>query len=119
MILAGLLGMSSKFVECTLGVKYRDIDQAGQVYGGPMYYLSRGLRENGMARLGRVLAMIFALLCVGASLGGGNAFQSNQAAAQIMQRFDLTGSSTGTLLGFLFALMVGIVIIGGIKRMLK
>jgi AGCS family alanine or glycine:cation symporter len=86
MIVAGLLGMSSKFVECTLGVKYRDIDANGTVYGGPMYYLSRGMKELGFGGFGKVLAVLFAILCVGASLGGGNAFQSNQAAAQIIER---------------------------------
>lgn len=119
MILAGLLGMSSKFVECTLGVKYRDIDQNGNVYGGPMYYLSKGLKENGMARLGKFLAALFAILCVGASFGGGNAFQSNQAAAQIIERFGLTGEASGSIIGLIFALLAGIVIIGGIKRIAK
>ena len=116
MIIAGLLGMSSKFVECTLGVKYRDIDRSGKVYGGPMYYLSRGLRERGWPGLGKVLAGTFAILCVGASLGGGNAFQANQAAAQLIERFGLAGNAVGTLLGFVFAVLVGVVIIGGIKR---
>ncbi|GJM31177.1 MAG: alanine glycine permease [Saprospiraceae bacterium] len=119
MVIAGLLGMSSKFVECTLGVKYRDIDQSGQVYGGPMYYLSRGLRESGFRNLGKVLSVLFAIMCVGASFGGGNAFQSNQAAAQIVERFGLHGSASGTILGIVFALLVGIVIIGGIKRIAK
>lgn len=119
MILAGLLGMSSKFVECTLGVKYRSIGPDGKVYGGPMYYLSKGLRESGRGGLGKVLAVIFALMCIGASFGGGNAFQSNQAAAQIIERFGLGGAASGTLLGILFALLVGIVIIGGIKRIAK
>ena len=119
MILAGLLGMSSKFVECTLGVKYRDIDGEGQVFGGPMYYLSKGLKERGFTRLGKILAVIFAMMCVGASFGGGNAFQSNQAAAQIMGRFGLEGAAVGTLLGVVFAILVGIVIIGGIKRIAK
>ena len=119
MILAGLLGMSSKFVECTLGVKYRDIDAEGNVYGGPMYYLKRGMKEIGWGGLGKVLAVIFAILCVGASFGGGNAFQSNQAAAQIMSRFDLSGNSIGFILGCVFAVLVGIVIIGGIKRIAK
>ncbi len=119
MILAGLLGMSSKFVECTLGVKYRDIDRHGQVYGGPMYYLSRGMKEMGWQKLGKVLSIIFAVMCVGASLGGGNAFQSNQAAAQMIERFSLQGSATGTLMGVGFAILVGIVIIGGIKRIAK
>jgi AGCS family alanine or glycine:cation symporter len=116
MIIAGLLGMSSKFVECTLGVAYRDVDTNGNVYGGPMYYLSKGLSDRGWHTLGKVLAAIFALLCVGASFGGGNAFQSNQAAAQIIERFGLEGNAIGTVLGLLMAMLVGIVIIGGIKR---
>lgn len=119
MIIAGLLGMSTKFVECTLGVKYRDIDKEGNVFGGPMYYLSKGLKEKGFVKLGRVLAVIFAILCVGASFGGGNAFQTNQAAAQIISRFGLEGSSTGSMIGVIFAILVGIVIIGGIKRIAK
>jgi len=119
MILAGLLGMTTKLVECTLGVKYRDIDEHGQVHGGPMYYLSRGLKEKNLAWLGRMLSITFAVLCVGASFGGGNAFQSNQAAAQIISRFGLSGTSMGTYIGFIFAILVGIVILGGIKRISK
>ncbi len=119
MIIAGLLGMSSKFVECTLGVKYRDIDSEGNVYGGPMYYLSRGLKENGLTIVGKTLAMLFAVLCVGASFGGGNAFQTNQAAAQITQLFNIQGSASGSAIGLVFAVLVGIVIIGGIKRIAK
>jgi len=119
MILAGILGMSSKFVECTLGVKYRDVDETGKVYGGPMYYLSKGLKENGWPGLGKGLGIVFALLCVGASFGGGNAFQSNQAAAQLIQEFGLSGESIGTVLGFIFAGLVGIVLIGGIKRIAR
>jgi alanine or glycine:cation symporter, AGCS family len=116
MIVAGLLGMSSKFVECTLGVKYRDIDEKGVVYGGPMYYLSKGLKERGMAGFGKVLAVLFAILCVGASLGGGNAFQANQAASQVIQRLGIESGFSGALIGLIFAILVGIVIIGGIKR---
>lgn len=119
MIVAGLLGMSSKFVECTLGVTYREVDDEGRVFGGPMYYLSKGLTERGWPTLGKVLGVVFALLCVGASFGGGNAFQSNQASAQIIQEFGLGGESIGTLLGCFFALMVGIVLIGGIKRIAR
>ena len=62
MILCGLLGMSTKFVECTLGVKYRDVGQDGTVYGGPMYYMTKGLSEIGFDKLGKILAIIFALL---------------------------------------------------------
>jgi AGCS family alanine or glycine:cation symporter len=115
MILAGLLGMTTKLVECTLGVKYCDIGENGIVHGGPMYCLSRGLKENNLPGLGKVLSITFAVLCVGASFGGGNAFQSNQAAAQTIIRFGLSGSSMGTLIGFVFATLVGIVILGGIK----
>ena len=118
MIIAGLLGMSSKFVECTLGVKYRESNK-GTVYGGPMYYLSKGLAEKGYKHLGKFLASMFAILCVGASFGGGNAFQSNQAAAQIISRFDLQGPASGTIIGILIALIAGIVIIGGIRRIAK
>lgn len=119
MILAGLLGMSSKFVECTLGVKYREVDERGRVFGGPMYYLSKGFSELGKARAGKVLSIIFALLCIGASFGGGNAFQSNQAAAQIITRFNIEGDAIGTIIGIVFAILVGIVILGGIKRIAK
>ncbi|MEM7571534.1 MAG: alanine/glycine:cation symporter family protein [Bacteroidota bacterium] len=119
MILAGLLGMSTKLVECTLGVKYRDIGEDGRVYGGPMYYLSSGISERGFPRLGKALAVIFALLCVGASFGGGNAFQSNQAAAQIIAGFGIEGNAAGTIIGLLIAIFAGIVIIGGIRRIAK
>jgi len=116
MIVCGLLGMSSKFVECTLGVKYRDIDANGVVYGGPMYYLSRGLKEMNYAGLGKVLAVLFAIFCVGGSFGGGNAFQANQATAQIIEMTGLQGGSAGFFIGVVMALLVGVVIIGGIKR---
>jgi len=116
MIVCGLIGMSTKFVECTLGVQYRDVGPDGTVYGGPMYYLAKGLSENNMKMLGKVLAVIFAILCVGASFGGGNAFQSNQAAVQISTMFDLKGGATGVIIGVVLAVLVGIVIIGGIKK---
>jgi len=116
MIVCGLIGMSTKFVECTLGVKYRDVGEDGTVYGGPMYYLSRGLKERGFTRLGKTLAVIFAVLCVGASFGGGNAFQSNQAAVQLSSMLNLEGGATGVIIGIILAILVGIVIIGGIKK---
>ncbi len=116
MIICGLIGMSSKFVECTLGVKYRDIDAKGIVYGGPMYYLHRGLQEKKMGGLGKVLAVLFAILCVGGSFGGGNAFQSNQATAQLVSMFGIEGGAAGFIIGVILAILVGIVIIGGIKR---
>ncbi len=116
MIICGLLGMSTKFVECTLGVKYRDIDANGTVYGGPMYYLKRGFAEINAGTLGKILAVLFAILCVGASFGGGNAFQSNQAAAQVVGMLGLSGGSSGFMIGVILAVIVGVVIIGGIKR---
>ena len=119
MIVAGLLGMSSKFVECTLGVKYRDIDKDGTVHGGPMYYLSRGLSEKGLGGLGKVLAVIFAIFCVGGSFGGGNAFQANQATTQITTILGLEGGATRTVIGIIMAILVAVVIIGGIKRIAK
>ena len=116
MIVCGLIGMATKFVECTLGVAYRDVDENGVVYGGPMYYLSKGLNEIGYGKLGVILGYVFAILCVGASFGGGNAFQSNQAAVQISTLFGLEGGAVGFLIGLCLAALVGVVIIGGIKR---
>ncbi len=116
MIICGLLGMSTKFVECTLGVKYRDIGEDGTVYGGPMYYLSKGFKELGFAGAGKAMAVIFAILAVGASFGGGNAAQSNQAASQLASMLGWTGGNAGTIIGIFLALIVGAVIIGGIKR---
>ncbi|UCD60811.1 MAG: alanine:cation symporter family protein [Flavobacteriaceae bacterium] len=116
MIVCGLIGMSTKFVECTLGVKYRDVGADGTVYGGPMYYLSRGLKEKGFSGLGKGLGVTFAVLCVGASFGGGNAFQSNQAAVQLSTMLNLQGGATGVIIGIILAFLVGIVIIGGIKK---
>ncbi|MCU0240639.1 MAG: alanine:cation symporter family protein [Pyrinomonadaceae bacterium] len=116
MIVCGLLGMSSKFVECTLGVKYRDIDADGTVYGGPMYYLQKGFKELGFAGVGKVFAVFFAIMCIGGSFGGGNAFQANQATQQLTNLFGLDGGATKTIIGILLAILTGIVIIGGIKR---
>lgn len=119
MIVCGLIGMATKFVECTLGVAYRDVGPDGTVYGGPMYYLSKGLKERGFGIFGKILGVIFAILCVGASFGGGNAFQSNQATVQISSMLGLEGGSTGFIIGLVLAVLVGIVIIGGIKRIAK
>ncbi len=115
MIIAGLLGMSSKFVECTLGVKYRNIDKNGVVSGGPMYYLSKGLKKRNLAVLGSVLAVIFSILVIGASFGGGNMFQANQAFSQITTVIPFL-EGKGFIFGIALAVIVGFVIIGGIKR---
>ncbi len=117
MILAGLLGMSMKFVECTLGVRYRQIDERGIVYGGPMYYLSQGLKEKGYSGLGRVLAVLFAITAIGASFGGGNMFQVNQAYSQFQT--NLAPEFPGWIFGLIMAVLIGIVIIGGIKSIAR
>lgn len=116
MIVSGLLGMSSKFTECTLGTKYRDIGPDGTVYGGPMYYLTKGLTSKGMAKLGKVLAIVFAVFCIGGSFGGGNMFQSNQTAEIVKHIFKLDSGYTGFLVGVFMAILTGLVILGGIKR---
>ncbi len=120
MILAGFLGMSSKFVECTLGVKYRNEYTDGSVSGGPMYYLSKGLAERSdkLKWLGKVLAVMFAIFCIGGSFGGGNMFQANQSFKQVLA---VTGGDAswladkGWLFGVVMATLVGLVIIGGIQ----
>ncbi|KZX63596.1 alanine glycine permease [Vibrio sp. HI00D65] len=112
MILCGLLGMASKFCECTLGVKYRTILPSGVVSGGPMYYLSQGLSERGLGGLGKVLAVGFALMCILGSLGGGNMFQANQAHAMLTYAFDIP-SEYGVITGLVLAALVFSVIVGG------
>ncbi|GAL64124.1 alanine/glycine:cation symporter family protein [Algibacter lectus] len=116
MIICGLLGMSTKFVECTLGVQYRDVGEDGTVYGGPMYYLKKGLKERGFAKLGKVAAVVFAIFCIGGSFGGGNAAQSNQATIVIKDLLGLESTGAGFWIGVILAFTVGIIIIGGIKR---
>ncbi len=116
MIICGLLGMSTKFVECTLGVQYRDIGPDGTVYGGPMYYLTKGLKDRGFATLGKVAAVLFAIFCIGGSFGGGNAAQSNQATIVLKDLLGLTSTSAGFAIGVILAILVAIIIIGGIKR---
>jgi AGCS family alanine or glycine:cation symporter len=118
MILAGFLGMATKFTECTLGVKYRNEFADGHVSGGPMYYLSKGLAARGLAVPGRVMAAVFAVFCVLGSFGAGNMFQANQVHAQLV---NVTGGDAsflagqGWLTGLLLAVVVFAVIVGGIK----
>jgi AGCS family alanine or glycine:cation symporter len=121
-VIMGLLGMTSKFAECTLGLKYRQIDKAGNVLGGPMLYLSRGLADRGMGSLGRTLAVIFAVLCIGGAMGGGNMYQINQATSQLVNVTGGEGSfmdANRWLFGLFVAVVVGLVIIGGITRIAK
>ncbi len=114
-----VFGMSLKFSSCTLAQLYRRIGEDGKVLGGPMVYLEMGLKEKGFAIPGRVLAVVFSVLTILASLGGGNMFQSNQTYSLFQSQ--VMGSAEAPtwapwLFGFLLAIPVGIVIIGGIKR---
>jgi len=118
MILAGLLGMSSKFVECTLGVKYRHINSKGEVSGGAMYYLRDGLKKKNLGVLGHILAVTFAILVIGGSVGGGNMLQANQAFKQF-ETFVPSMQHHGFWYGLAMAVLVGLVIIGGIKSIAK
>ncbi len=115
MIVMGLCGMTTKFAECTLGVKYRKIMKNGTVKGGGMYYLSDGLRELGLGGIGKVLALLFALFVIGGAFGAGNMFQANQAFSQISNTFSaLGGEDAKVWFGLGMAILVGLVIIGGI-----
>lgn len=114
MILAGLLGMSLKFAECSLGLKYRIINEKGEVSGGAMYYLKNGLARKGLKPLGIVLAVTFSVMAIGGSVGGGNMLQANQAFEQLTTFFPAL-SAYGFWYGLLMAFLVGLVIIGGIK----
>lgn len=115
MIIAGLLGMASKFVECTLGVKYRNEYPDGTVSGGPMYYMTKGFKERGLPA-GKLLAVIFSVFCILGALGGGNMFQANQAHAQIV---NVVGNYPGWISGLVFAAIVFAVIVGGLKSIAR
>ena len=122
LVVAGFLGMTTKFVECTLGVKYRRINQDGSISGGPMYYLQHGLADKGFAGLGKFLGVFYACGLVCGCLGSGNMFQSNQAYSQFVV---VTGGESsyfvgrGWLFGIVLAFVLGLVIIGGIKSIAK
>ena len=115
MIVMGLLGMSTKFTECTLGVMYRETRSDGHLMGGPMEYLKKGLDELNWKKLGTFLSIVFCIMCIGGSFGGGTAFQVNQsltAIAWIMPFF----KNYQWVYGLLLAGLVGVVIMGGLKR---
>lgn len=122
LFLSGFLGMATKFAECTLGMKYREIDEAGNIQGGGMQYLRKGFAEMGMKPVGIVLAIFFAIFCVFASFGGGNVFQVNQATAQLL---NVTGGEASFfadkqwLFGLIIAIVTGLVIIGGINSIAR
>ncbi len=115
MVVVGLLGMSSKFTEVTLGQRYRHIRPDGSIMGGAMYYLSDGLKEKGLGALGKVLAVMFVILCIGGSLGGGNSFQVKQGLDQIKTVVPFFETYPWAY-GLVMVVLVGIVIIGGIRR---
>ncbi|UWQ62049.1 alanine:cation symporter family protein [Leisingera caerulea] len=115
MILAGLMGMASKFTECTLGVKYRNEFPDGHVSGGPMYYMTKGFAERGLP-MGKFLAVMFSIFCILGALGGGNMFQANQAHAQIS---GVIGEYPGWITGVVFAGVVFAVIVGGLKSIAR
>ncbi|WP_137403026.1 amino acid carrier protein [Echinicola rosea] len=117
-IIAGFLGMSSKFTECTLGLKYRHIAKNGKIFGGPMNYLKYGLERRNMKNLGKVLAAVFAIFCVAFSFGGGNMFQANQSYKILATQFPVL-EGFGFWVGVILAILVGVVIIGGIESIAK
>ena len=115
MIMTGLLGMTSKFSECTLGLMYRKKLPDGTVSGGPMHYLKDGLSELGMGPLGVVLAGVFTVLCIGASFGGGCSFQVVQSLGAIQEEVPFLAEAP-YVYGLVMAALVGVVILGGIRR---
>ncbi|MCA9240106.1 MAG: alanine:cation symporter family protein, partial [Planctomycetales bacterium] len=123
MVMCGLFGMSSKFTECTLGQMYRRVDPDGHVSGGPMRYLHDGFKDLGAGPLGLALSVLFAVLCILASFGGGCAFQVSQSRLAVNEAiiglFDVDGAVVNDyrwVYGLVMAVMVGVVIIGGIRR---
>ncbi|TNF57713.1 MAG: alanine:cation symporter family protein, partial [Gammaproteobacteria bacterium] len=115
MIVAGFLGMTSKFTEVTLAQMYREFRPDGHVMGGAMEYLSKGLAEKGLPRLGKGLAILFALLTIGGSLGAGNAFQLSQSLGVVQGEIAFF-QDFPIAYGLAMAFAVGIVIIGGLRR---
>ena len=115
LVIAGLLGMSSKFAECSLGMLYRHIGVDGRVSGGPMHYLRDGLAERGLGKLGSVLAVLFMIMCIGGSFGGGCAFQIGQSLGAVRQHIPLLDQHPW-IYGVTMAFLTGLVILGGIKR---
>lgn len=119
LIVAGFLGMSTKFVECTLGVKYRTENPDGSVSGGPMYYLKKGFADRGMEGFGKFIGTFYAVGIFIGALGIGNMFQSNQAYVQLNHVSGGALDGMGWLVGLVLAAVVFSVIIGGIKSIAK
>ena len=118
-IIFGFLAMTMKMVEATLGVKYREVDDKGEVIGGPMYYLRNGLREKGMPGFGSFLGYFYAIATLVGVFGAGNLFQANQVAMLVQ---NATGGEESFfagrlwIIGLIMAILAGIVILGGISR---
>tara|TARA_R110002072_G_scaffold238769_3_gene396445 strand:+ start:78117 stop:79829 length:1713 start_codon:yes stop_codon:yes gene_type:complete len=120
MIVAGFIGMTSKFVECTLGQKYREVRPDGRVMGGAMFYLSRGLKKKGLGPIGAVLGFVFAVLCIGGSFGGGCSFQVNQSLNAVAESIEfLKDDGNRWIFGAVMTAAVGVVIIGGIRSIAR
>ena len=119
LIMAGFLGMSTKFVECTLGVKYRNENPDGSVSGGPMYYLRKGFSERGMDGFGKFIGAFYAIGIFIGALGIGNMFQSNQAYVQLNHVSGGALDGLGWLVGLILAVVVFSVIVGGIKSIAR
>ncbi len=113
MIVAGFLGMSLKFVECTLAVKYRRVNSDGSVNGGPMYYIHAALSKAGQPQLGKILSIFFCIACI---FGASGFVHVNQAYVQFNT---VTGFDNALLFGIIYAFFVAIVIIGGIKSIAR
>lgn len=116
-VVAGLLGMATKFAEVTLSMCYRHVDADGKIEGGPFQYIHKGMADIGRAKLGRALSLLFGVFCLGGAIGGGNMFQSNQAVKIVGSAFNIPQFGWALSLGF--AAIVFIVLLGSIKRIAK
>lgn len=115
--LVAFMGMSMKFSSCTFAQLYRDVDKDGHVTGGPMVYLKKGLTEFGFPKLGKVFSILFCIMVIGGSFGGGNLFQANQTYELMAAQFPiLQGTEMAFIFGITLAFLAGIVLIGGITR---
>lgn len=118
MIVAGLLGMTSKMAECTLGLKYRQIRADGRVMGGAMYYLTEGLKELKLGPLGLLLGYLFVLMCIGGSFAGGNSYQVNQSLGAISQTIPFLAENRWVY-GLVMTILTGAVILGGLTMIAR
>ena len=117
-VIAGFLGMATKFAEVTLSMCYREVDVSGKIYGGPFQYIKKGMNDINQPLLGSALAMLFAMFCLGGALGGGNMFQSNQTVKIMVNTFPVF-ADYGWVVSLIFALLVFCVLVGSIKRIAR